>query len=111
MFNKIKNWLNQTGGKYIIADQDGSPLYVIMLADEYEKMISQKQDTQNLSRQELIEKINHDIDVWKSSQIEDHEQSLEFCEKPETPETDNFIVEEIQEPELSEEILEKLAKF
>lgn len=113
MFNQVKTWLSKTGGKYIIADENSNPLYVIMTAKEYEKFINKKQDTQNLSRQELMKKINHDIDIWKSSQIKDQEQSMVCDEELEQKslESDNFIVEEIVDPELSEEIIEKLAKF
>lgn len=64
---KLKEALELLGGKAII--KDGDQLYVLMTVKEFKKI---RQDgIEGLTKQELVDKINNDIAMWKVTQEED----------------------------------------
>ena len=111
MFNRIKNWLEKNNGKYVIANEQGQPLYVIMQAEEYDRLLENKSNNpSNLTREELIERINQDIDIWKSSQAQEiTEPAIVDTELEEN--NQELIIEEMDQDLFSEELAKKLANF
>lgn len=104
MFTRIKNWLEKNNSKYVVVNEQGNPLYVIMRAEEYDKMLQNKPSSpSSLTREELIEKINQDIDIWKNSQTEEITEPAE--------EQNELIIQEVDENVLSAELAKKLANF
>jgi hypothetical protein len=67
-FQKLINLIKKTGDKAIILDQSGDPGYVIMSVADYEDLILGKSGVSGLTESELLDKINHDIAIWKDSQ-------------------------------------------
>lgn len=66
---KAINLAKKTGDKLIVFDgQYPESIYVVMSLAEYEKMILQSSDVRGLTEQELLDKINRDIAIWKSEQ-------------------------------------------
>jgi hypothetical protein len=67
MFDKkLKEALELLGGKAILNDEQ--QYYVLMTLKEFRKM---KQDgIEGLTKQELVDKINNDIAIWKVMQEE-----------------------------------------
>jgi hypothetical protein len=59
----------KTGDKLIIFDEINSENpYVVMSLEEYEKMIVGKSEIKDLTEQEMIDKINRDIAIWRNEQ-------------------------------------------
>ena len=57
----------KTGDRLIVADSVKSDkIYVVMSLDEYEKLVIGKSEVRNLTEDELLDKINRDVAVWKS---------------------------------------------
>ncbi|HLM84424.1 MAG TPA: hypothetical protein VK254_04435 [Candidatus Bathyarchaeia archaeon] len=84
MFSKeLKEIMDLAGGRYIIVE-GGAPKYIIMNFDEYRTAILDKKAVQALSEEELIEKINSDIALWREKQ---------------NAEDDNIALDEIEELE------------
>lgn len=73
-FSEVLELLNESGGKYIVVE-NGKPSYVLMDIKEYKNMSSNYRDlsVEDMSKEELIEKINEDIAVWRANQEEDDE--------------------------------------
>ncbi len=66
---KVINLAKKTGDRIIVFDTDGfDNIYVIMSLDEYEKLVIGKSEVRNLTEDELLDKINRDIAIWKSEQ-------------------------------------------
>ncbi|MFA5021041.1 MAG: hypothetical protein WC517_03210 [Patescibacteria group bacterium] len=65
---KLVNLLKKTGDKAIIMDETGEPGYVIMTVADYEELILGKSGVSGLTEDELLDKINHDIAIWKDNQ-------------------------------------------
>lgn len=65
---KIINLAKKTGDKIIAFDSDNpEEAYVVMNLEDYEKIIEFKNvDIRSLTEDELIDKINRDIAIWKS---------------------------------------------
>ncbi len=66
---KIIELARKTGDRIIVFDprKENKP-YVVMPLDEYEKIIIGKNDVRGLTEDELLDKINRDIAIWKSEQ-------------------------------------------
>jgi len=69
---KIVNLIRKTGDKAIILDKNGDPSYVVMTVTDYENLVLGKSGLLNLTEDELLDKINRDIEIWKNCKEEDH---------------------------------------
>jgi len=71
-FSEILELSKKSGGKYVIVEE-GKPSCILMDIKEYKKMASNQGnvDITDMSKEELIEKINKDIALWHSGQNED----------------------------------------
>ncbi|MFA6228453.1 MAG: hypothetical protein WC668_04720 [Patescibacteria group bacterium] len=65
---KLVNLLKKTGDKAIVLDEHGEPGYVIMTVADYEDLILGKSGVSGLTEDELLDKINRDIAIWKDNQ-------------------------------------------
>ena len=72
MENQLKKAIEiakKTGDRLIVYDSAKShPPYVIMSLDEYEKVTFKRSDVRGLTEDELLDKINRDIAIWKNEQ-------------------------------------------
>lgn len=74
--NKVFNLINKTGDRCVVLSQEKDDAYVVMSFMEYERMALGRADVSELSEDELLDKINRDIAVWKSQQQESRERDL-----------------------------------
>ncbi len=65
---KIIGLIKKTGDKVIILDENGDPGFILMSAGDYEDLILGRSGVQGLTEEELLDKINRDIAVWKDNQ-------------------------------------------
>jgi hypothetical protein len=70
--NKIVSLIKKTGDKAIVLDTNGYPGYVMMTIADYERLILSKSDIKGLTEDELLDKINRDIEMWKDSNESEH---------------------------------------
>lgn len=62
----------KTGDRVIIVDSANSEdAFVVMGLDEYENLIIGKSEVRGLTEDELLDKINRDIAIWKTDNDED----------------------------------------
>lgn len=82
MFSKdLKEVMDLAGGRYIIVE-NGRPKYIVMNFDEYRTAVLDRKAVQALTEEELIEKINTDIALWREKQTaEDDEIALDEIEE------------------------------
>ncbi len=81
MFSKeFKDILDLAGGRYIIVE-GGKPKYIIMNFDEYKTAILDRKSVQALTEEELIEKINADIALWREKQSAEDDIALDEIEE------------------------------
>lgn len=78
--------IQRTGDKAIVLEK-GKPSYVMMRIKDYEGLILGKSGVRGLTEDELLDKINREIAVWKSDQerikeLEDEYTDLESKEEP-----------------------------
>jgi len=78
---QVIDLIEKTGDKAIVLDGN-KPAYVLMGLGDYERLILGKSEVQGLTEDELLDKINREIAVWKSEQekikeIEDEYSGLE----------------------------------
>jgi hypothetical protein len=64
---KILELIRKTGDRYLFEDENGE-VFLILAVKDYENLIFKHSDIKNFSEEELLNKINKDIAVWKASQ-------------------------------------------
>ena len=69
---KIINLIKKTGDKAVILDKNGDLSCVVMTVADYEKLVLGQSGIQGLTEEELLDKINRDIEIWKDSKEIDH---------------------------------------
>ena len=66
---RLIHLINKTGDKLIVFDENQSDnCYVLSSLSDYEEMVKNSQSVKGLTEDELIDKINRDIAVWKTDQ-------------------------------------------
>ena len=82
MQNQLQKAINLakiTGDKIIVIDSSKSDsAFVVMMLDEYEKFILGRNELRSLTEEELLDRINRDIAIWKSENDEKAEENKEF---------------------------------
>jgi hypothetical protein len=72
----LKDILDLAGGRYIIVE-GGKPKYIVMNFDEYRAAVLERKAIQALTEEELVDKINADISLWREGQGEDEGAALD----------------------------------
>ncbi|OGY92347.1 MAG: hypothetical protein A3H70_04515 [Candidatus Komeilibacteria bacterium RIFCSPLOWO2_02_FULL_48_11] len=75
--NKVLELINKTGDRCIILPETGDEAYAVMSLPEYERLALRKSEVAALTEDELLDKINRDIAVWKSRQEVENEVDVE----------------------------------
>ena len=76
---ELKNLIKQAGGRYIIVE-NGRPEYVVTSWKDYKKSFSDPKSLELLTEEELIDKINSDISLWRESRQETDEALIDEIE-------------------------------
>jgi len=74
--HKVFELINKTGDRCIVLSPDFNDAYAVMSLDEYERMVFRASEVATLTEDELLDKINRDIAVWKSQQEIDADDVL-----------------------------------
>ncbi|MFH0819639.1 MAG: hypothetical protein V1892_01265 [bacterium] len=69
---QIIDLIKKTGDRLVILDQKGAG-FVMMDVNDYEKLILAKSEVKDLTEDELLDKINRDIAIWKANQSQEAE--------------------------------------
>jgi len=67
--NKIINLIKKTGDRCVVLDSQGNS-YVVMSLKDYERIVFNKSEIRSLTEDELLDKINREIALWKAVQEE-----------------------------------------
>jgi hypothetical protein len=97
---KILELIRKTGDRYLFEDENGE-VFLILAVKDYENLIFKNSDIKNFSEEELLNKINKDIAVWKASQEDEKllNDWKNFEQKESAKEDDKYYFE----PEEDEE--------
>lgn len=94
-FERLLNLSKRTGDTLIVFDKESGNHQVVMDIEKYESLsISSNPPVGSLSEEELIDRLNKDISLWKESQSDGMDEDLQFMpEEPslETPELETEI--------------------
>ncbi|MEK7681024.1 MAG: hypothetical protein AAB348_03195 [Patescibacteria group bacterium] len=89
--NRVIKLLRRTGEKVMVMDDESDEVMMLMNLTDYEKMLSGSRGIEKMTEEELLEKINRDIAIWRSSNEKD-EADIEEPEKVE-PERSPIVSE------------------
>jgi len=98
MNEKLEHFINliaKTGDKLLVYDRhnpDNS--FVVVSMNEYERLTATTDTVKGLTEDELIDKINRDIAIWKNGQVQGSEFS-DFSQEY----TENQVTEEPEVPQ------------
>jgi len=97
-WDKLIKIVDRTADKVIFFSGDQS--YVIMPLDQYEASLQQSPESGVLTEQELIDKINRDIAMWRAQTAVEHEQEVadsvaEEADEATDQDDDDFHIEPV----------------
>lgn len=72
IIDKVIDLVKKTSDKVIIVDRQSNNAYVLLDFVEYQKLYSERKNISQLTENELLDKINRDIALWKSSQEDEN---------------------------------------
>ena len=98
VFDTIFDLVKMTGDRFIVVDKNGDTAYVAMTLEEYRKLYGYKKRIADLTENELLDKINRDIAVWKMSQ---EDQNFGFID-----ELENTIEEGVEKKKIQEKLIQ-----
>jgi len=98
MQNQLQKAINLakiTGDRVIVVDSSKpEDVFVVMDLKEYEEFVLGKNKLRSLTEEELLDKINRDVAVWKSENDDNYRENAEFIpkrkEKEREPEEENL---------------------
>ncbi len=74
---KAINLIQKTGDRIIVFDKaKPEETFVLMSLPEYEKLVIGRSEVRNLTEDELLDKINRDIAIWKSENDNDNDNDF-----------------------------------
>ncbi|EKE14573.1 MAG: hypothetical protein ACD_12C00414G0001 [uncultured bacterium] len=103
---RILNLIAKTGDRLIVSEADFANPYVVMSLEDYEYLVSLEfSEEENfslgeMSESDLLEKINHDIAIWKAQQkiVPNIAEEVNLENEPiEAAEEDLFLDESMKE--------------
>jgi PHD/YefM family antitoxin component YafN of YafNO toxin-antitoxin module len=116
--NKVLNLVKRTGDKVVILDNESDNAMVMMGLDAYEKILNNQDSIEDLSEEQLLERINRDIAIWRSYNEKENEAHVssesddaKFIKLAEKEAQEPVMETEIQEiPKIEEEDLKNMAE-
>lgn len=78
ILSKVFSLIDKTGDRCIVLSEENESAYVVMSLNEYERLTIHKSEVAALTEDELLDKINRDIAVWKSRQSADEADSDDY---------------------------------
>lgn len=68
-WEKILKAIKKTGDRCLVIDQSAEKVFVIIDFSDYEQLIGSRGEIKGLTEGQLLDKINQDIALWQSSQV------------------------------------------
>lgn len=106
MQNQLQKAINLakiTGDRIIVIDSSGSEAaFAVMNLKEYEEFILGQNEIRDLTEEELLNRINRDVAIWKSENDRNFEKNGEFTGRQERNKMDAVVEDNLyyyQEPE------------
>lgn len=81
--NRVVRLVRRTGDKAIIMDNESDAVMMLMDLGAYEKILERSQGVEKLTEEELMEKINRDVAVWRAYNDKERVETFDkVLEKP-----------------------------
>lgn len=99
-WKKICGLIRKTGDRLVIID--GEEIFVAMDLNNYEKLVFDKSYVKNLTEDELLDRINHDVAVWQSfKQPEERNIEVDFGlddnkDNEDSDDEDHYYIEPVE---------------
>ncbi|RLC37260.1 hypothetical protein DRH27_04020 [Candidatus Falkowbacteria bacterium] len=95
MHNQLQKAIDlarKTGDRLIVYNSEKKDIFVVMSLDEYENLVIGKSEVRNLTEDELLDKINRDVAIWKSEKnySPTNSPSREFYDQDDHDDYDGF---------------------
>lgn len=64
--DRVVKLVRRTGDKVVLMDNESDAVMMLMELGSYEKMLANSEGVEKLTEEELMEKINRDVAVWRA---------------------------------------------
>lgn len=98
---RLLDLIKKTGDRYVFEDKHGN-LFVALSIDDYENIVLKNSLVKDLSEEELLNKINKDIAIWKANQedeklLEAFKETNDEVDLSEETEEDQYYFEPVED--------------
>lgn len=87
--NRVINLVKRTGDRTVIMDNESDAVMMLMDLGAYENMLERSSGIEKLTEEELLEKINRDVAVWRAyndkEKVELYDEALAPTSRQEKP--------------------------
>lgn len=101
-WDKVLNLAKSTGEHCVIFDSNSDEAFVLMKLEEYENLAKKTDRRQGLTEDELLDRINQDIELWQAENQLNLDENVAREEKPhrikveDADEEDRYYVEPVE---------------
>ncbi len=74
--NRVIKLVRRTGDKAVIMDNESDSVMMLMDLDAYEKMLENSGRVETLTEEELMDRINRDVAVWRAYNDKERSEKL-----------------------------------
>ncbi len=116
--DRIIRLVKRTGDRFVILDRATDEAMVVMNLNEYEDLLNTTAEVENLAEEEMLSRLNHDINRWQEQnekkttlpqiQYEETEVEAEDEEAEKLPELDNLANFSQEDEDLEDSELEEI---
>ena len=92
--NRVIRLIRRTGEKVMVMDNESEEVMALMSLGSYEKMLSGSRAVEEMTEEELLDRINRDIAVWRANNKDE-----DLSENEEEPEREIFTKVAEKKPE------------
>ena len=100
--DRIIRLVKRTGDRFVILDRDTDEAMVVMNLNEYEDLLNTTTEVENLAEEEMLSRLNRDINRWQEQNNKKPALPQIEYETPETEEAEERVEKLLEEETLAE---------
>lgn len=93
-FDRLLRFMAKSGDRCVIMEK-GQPAFVLMKIEDYEDLLMAHSGIDGLTEEELLDKINREIALWRANQEDETAEEIMTENSPQYERPESELVEEV----------------
>ncbi|MBP6859675.1 MAG: hypothetical protein KBC69_03600 [Candidatus Magasanikbacteria bacterium] len=96
--DRVIKLVRRTGDKVVLMDNESDAVMMLMELGSYEKMLANSEGVEKLTEEELMEKINRDVAIWRASNDRERLETFDSILEKSPISRENSVVPPVTAP-------------